>query len=232
VKTILAIDASWTITEPSGIALLHGTGRDWTCVGLAPSQAQFLGLADGTPVDWAAKPTGHEPLASELVDAAQVLLDGAAVNVVTIDMPISTAQISGRREADSAVSKMFGARGCGTHSPSAKRPGAISGVLRDQFSELRLPIATTATPRGTSPALVEVYPHPALLVLMNAAYPGAVQDREGSPVLADPFTVRATQEDRADLARNQRRARCDDCWRRVAASECGRGWCSRELRKD
>lgn len=169
-KAILAIDAAWTVTEPSGIALLRGAGRDWTCVGLAPSHAQFLGVADGTPVDWSAKPTGHEPVASELVDAAQVLLDGAAVDVVTIDMPISTAEISGRREADSAVSKTFGARGCATHSPSVERPGAISGVLRDQFAELGFPIATTATPTGTSPALVEVYPHPALLVLMNAGY--------------------------------------------------------------
>jgi predicted RNase H-like nuclease len=170
VKTILAIDAAWTVTEPSGIALLRGMERDWTCVGLAPSQAQFQGLADRTPVDWSAKPTGHGLLASELVDAAQVLLDGAAVDVVTIDMPISTAEISGRREADSAVSKEFGASGCGTHSPNAVRPGAISGVLRDQFAEFGLPIATSATPTGTSPALVEVYPHPALLVLMNAVY--------------------------------------------------------------
>jgi predicted RNase H-like nuclease len=170
VKTILAIDAAWTITEPSGVALLRGMECDWTCVGLAPSQAQFLGLADGTPVDWSAKPTGQEPLASQLVDAARVLLDGAAIDLVTIDMPISTAEISGRREADSAVSKAFGARGCGTHSPSAKRPGTISSALTDQFAELGFPIATSAMPTGTSPALVEVYPHPALLILMNAVY--------------------------------------------------------------
>lgn len=95
VKSILAIDAAWTVTEPSGIALLRGAGHDWTCVGLAPSQAQFLTLADGTPVDWSTKPTGHVPAAAELIDAAHVLLDGATVDVVTIDMPIATAEISG-----------------------------------------------------------------------------------------------------------------------------------------
>jgi predicted RNase H-like nuclease len=92
---------------------------------------------------------------------------GAAIDVVTMDMPISTPEISGRREANSAVSKTFGARGCGTRSPSVERPGAISSVLSDQFARLGFPIATTATPTGTSPALVEVYPHPALLVLMH-----------------------------------------------------------------
>jgi predicted RNase H-like nuclease len=121
-------------------------------------------------VDWAAKPAGQAPHASELVNAARVLLDGAAVDVVTIDMPISIAEITGRRAADSAVSKVFGGRGCGTHSPNTMRPGAIAKVLRDQFAELGFPIATSLTPTGTSPTLVEVYPHPALLVLMNASY--------------------------------------------------------------
>jgi len=170
VTAILAIDAAWTVAEPSGIALLRGTERGWACIGLAPSRAQFVGLGDGTPVDWAAKPAGQEPDGSELVTAARVLLDGADIDVVTIDMPMSTGEISGRRAADSAVSKEFGARGCGTHSPNAVRPGAIAKVLREQLNELGFPIATSLTRPGTSPALVEVYPHPALLVVMNAAY--------------------------------------------------------------
>lgn len=167
---ILAIDAAWTVAEPTGIALLRGTERGWECAGVAPSQAQFLGLAGGMPVDWAARPIGQVPHAAELVNAARILLGGAPVDVVTIDMPISTGEISGRRAADSAISKAFGARGCATHSPNAELPGAISSVLREQFAELGFPIATSLTPTGASPTLVEVYPHPALLVLMNAAY--------------------------------------------------------------
>jgi predicted RNase H-like nuclease len=166
--SVLAIDAAWTAHGSSGMALLQSGHTGWTCVGLAPSYAQFLALAGGKTVDWSASPPGGRPVASDLLGAAKMLLKGADVDVVTIDMPIATTTITGRRAADSAISQAFGGRWCSTHTPSAARPGAISDRLRADFADLGYPVATTRMRQGTTPALVEVYPHPALLALMNA----------------------------------------------------------------
>jgi hypothetical protein len=51
-------------------------------------------------------------------------LDGAKVDLVTVDMPIATVPFDKRRKADDVVSTEFGARHCGTHSPTKERPGA------------------------------------------------------------------------------------------------------------
>jgi predicted RNase H-like nuclease len=139
-------------------------------MGLAPSYEQFAALADGNPVDWSTSPTASRPAAADLLRQAQRLLGGSLVDLVTIDMPISTSVISFRRAADNAISLSFGGRGCGTHTPSVTRPGPISDTLRDEFADLGYPLVTTAAPRESTPALIEVYPHPALLVLMHASY--------------------------------------------------------------
>jgi predicted RNase H-like nuclease len=170
VKSILAIDPAWTIRGPSGVALLRRTDDRWSCIGLAPSYAQFVALADGRPVDWSSSPKGGAPSAGELLHAARLLLNETSVDLVTIDMPVASTLITGRRACDAAISQKFGGQGCSTHSPSTSRPGEISDKLRAKFADLGYPLATTETPQGRTPALVEVYPHPALLVLLDAQY--------------------------------------------------------------
>jgi hypothetical protein len=49
---VLGIDAAWTKTEPSGVAIVVGDGEQWTCCGLAPSYSQFYELAAGKAVKW------------------------------------------------------------------------------------------------------------------------------------------------------------------------------------
>jgi predicted RNase H-like nuclease len=168
--SILAIDPAWTSDQPSGIALLNKVAHGWQCVALAPSYEQFMALADGLSVDWSMEPTASRPVASELLGAAQCILEGSAVDLVTVDMPVSKIAISSRRASDNAISRTFGGRGCGTHTPNATRPGAISDVLCAEFRDLGYPLATATEQTGTAPALIEVYPHPALLVLMDAPY--------------------------------------------------------------
>jgi predicted RNase H-like nuclease len=92
------------------------------------------------------------------------------VQVITVDMPLSLEPIRGRRAADAAVSRAFGAQGCAVHSPSAERPGALADRLRAEAAQLGFPLVTTATRAGQTPALLEVYPHPALLRLLVAPY--------------------------------------------------------------
>jgi len=170
VASVLAIDPAWTADQPSGIALLHEVVLGWQCSALAPSYEQFMALADGFPVDWSTDPTASRPDVADLFGAAERMLDGFAVDLVTVDMPVSTRAISSRRAADNAISQTFGGRGCRTHTPSATRPGHISDALCAEFRDLGYPLATATTSPGTTPALIEVYPHPALLVLMDAPY--------------------------------------------------------------
>jgi predicted RNase H-like nuclease len=98
------------------------------------------------------------------------LLGGRELTVVTVDMPLSTTPITGRREADAATSRAFGGMGAAVHSPNAERPGAISDQLTKDFAAVGFPLATSTTPAGTPKRVVEVYPHPALMALTGASY--------------------------------------------------------------
>jgi predicted RNase H-like nuclease len=190
--SILGIDAAWSDHNPSGVALVakqeEGT---WRCLAVAPSYASFLRLADGKPVEWSARPAGEVPDVGGLFGAAARLLDmaglvagkafgkrrpyemgkaprGGDVDLVTIDMPVSREIITGRRPADNAVTSAFGAAGCGTHSPSALRPGPMGADMTAALCRAGYPVGTAADPCATPLRTLEVYPHPALLRLTGA----------------------------------------------------------------
>jgi len=170
VSAILGIDAAWTAGRPSGVALLQQRGERWRCAALAPSYAQFVGLAAGNAVDWQARPPGSVPDLATLLRVSQQLLEWEPVQVIAVDMPLSLEPIRKRRAADAAVSRAFGAQGCAVHSPSAERPGALADRLRAEAARFGYPLATTVTVTGRTPALLKVYPHPALLRLLDARY--------------------------------------------------------------
>ncbi len=170
--SILAIDAAWTNDQPSGVALV--TANDdgiWTCRNVAPSYDSFIRLAQGCPVNWM-EPSfrGGIPDPKRLLNAASLLLAGDPIDLVTVDMPLATVPIDGRREADTQISRNFGGAGCATHSPNSERPGKVSETLRDGFLEMGFPLSTLDTPSDTRTCLVEVYPHPAILRLLNLKY--------------------------------------------------------------
>ncbi len=162
---VLGIDAAWTENQPSGVALVRETDARWECVAVAPSYAGFIGLADGRPIDWSVKPRGTSPQPDVLIAAARKLA-GRDIDIISADIPLATVPITSRREADKAVSKIFGKNWCGTHSPNADRPGLIGEAIRDAFKKLGYSLATKGvTPHGKT--LIECYPHPALLILCN-----------------------------------------------------------------
>ena len=166
---LLGIDAAWTPQKPSGVSLLSGDeGNGWHCVGLAPSYQAFVDLAAGTPVDWGARPIG-DPVDVERLLAAARELAKSSIEVVAIDMPLSTSPITGRRAADDRISRRFGGRGASAHSPSAERPGPLSDSLRADLAAHGFPLATAGGPSRT-PALIEVYPHVSLLDLTGENY--------------------------------------------------------------
>jgi len=170
VAGVLGIDAAWTEKEPSGVALVEGSQEGWRCVAVTPSYDSFLALAERTPVDWTTKTRGALPDVGRLVAAAETLLGGRRLTVVTVDMPLSTEPITERREADAAISRAYGGRGAAVHSPSSERPGVISDQLTRDFAASGFPLATGDTSIGTPHRLVEVYPHPALMTLSGASY--------------------------------------------------------------
>jgi predicted RNase H-like nuclease len=151
---VLGVDAAWTVTQASGMALIEATPRGWSLLKAACSYAAYT----------------DDPSASHSLQPLQIVqatrsLCGFAPTLIAVDMPLSRSRIVGRRASDDAVSRAYGARHCSTHTPSLVRPGQISDNLTADFAELGFGLATNLV---TKPALIEVYPHPALVELARA----------------------------------------------------------------
>jgi predicted RNase H-like nuclease len=140
----------------------------WECVKVSPSYEAFAlpGASSGPGPLTTVKRVDPAVL---LKTANQQLVDDC-VQVVSIDMPLSRDPITSRRLADDLISRAFGKFGCGTHSPSGERPGAISDDVRNQFAAEGFQLHTT-TPAANPPfSLIETFPHPALLALCRCDY--------------------------------------------------------------
>jgi predicted RNase H-like nuclease len=143
-RAVLGIDAAWTQNRPSGLALVVGASGGWRLI--------------------AAK-SGSLPKVAALLNSA-LKLCGCAVDLVAVDMPLAHSPIAGRRFSDDQVSRAYGSRKCGTYTPSALRPGALSDVLTGDFRQAGYLLRTE---KIATPGLIEVYPHPALVELMVAS---------------------------------------------------------------
>lgn len=163
-RAVLGIDAAWTLNQPSGVALVVESGEGWSLRATASSYQRFFALADKRQLAEEV-PSGSPPNAVALLSAASALC-GRKVDLVAIDMPLAHSPIVGRRPSDDAVSRAYGARKCGTHTPSIARPGRISDDLKQEFERVGYPLRTD---NCFSPGIVEVYPHPALVELAAAA---------------------------------------------------------------
>ena len=165
---VLGIDAAWTAHNPSGVALVQRKAKGWQCLAVAPSYDSFLAEASGLPWDPEQKATGSRPDPAALLQASKQLA-GAEVSCVSVDMPLATTPITSRRAADTAISSRFGPKGCAVHSPSAERPGVIADQLRADCAALGYPLHTNGNEQA-APALIECYPHVALLALLKCDY--------------------------------------------------------------
>ena len=164
---ILGIDAAWTATEPSGVALICSTSHGWRSVAVAPNYEMFIALSAGKAVNWDQTPIrGNAPDIPRLLAAAKQLA-GEKVKLVTIDMPVATVPITARRAADDAISKEFGGRWCSAHTPNATRPGKISTEISEVLYASGYPLVCDGSVDVMSRCLLEVYPHPALLSLLQ-----------------------------------------------------------------
>lgn len=158
-RSVLGIDAAWTLKQPGGVALVVETSLGWRLEAVAGSYLDFLNIGK---IETGGHPMKPNP--SAIIRACETI-HTRAPDLVAIDMPIAHSPITSRRASDNAVSREYGGRWASTHSPSAKRPGNIADDLKSGFSAAGYPLGTKE-PR--SPSLIEVYPHPALIELLNA----------------------------------------------------------------
>lgn len=163
-RVVMGIDAAWTMGQPSGVALAAGDAEGWRLLAAESSYQRFLARAIGRE-EVETRPSGSSPDVPALISAARVLA-GGPVGLVAVDMPLALSPIVGRRASDNAVSRHYGTHKCGTHTPSALRPGQISDRLREDLHRAGFPLQATSL---VSPGLIEVYPHPALIELASAS---------------------------------------------------------------
>jgi predicted RNase H-like nuclease len=170
-QCVLGVDTAWTPFELSGVVLLRCDGRFGPIIERAGrSYGEFC--TTGRP-SWSEYPRGTLPTFSEILRSC-----ASAVDVVSLDMPLSPVDITGRRHADNSISKCYGGRGAGTHSPSSDRPGAISASIFEQLTSAGFGWKGL-DPSTEAPVFIEVYPHPAIIELFGYDYrfPYKVQKR-------------------------------------------------------
>jgi predicted RNase H-like nuclease len=162
---VLGIDAAWTVTNPSGVALLACDSSPPRLIRASPSYEDFV-LGTG-PATWCAE---HDFRASlqDVLDTAATL-GAASLNVIAVDMPVARQTVRGRRVCDQLISRSFGGRGCATHTPTKLRPGKVSEQFLEEANRAGFALVTTSQQRPRR-ALLEVYPHVAVLELCGADY--------------------------------------------------------------
>jgi predicted RNase H-like nuclease len=189
---VLGIDAAWTSRGTSGVALLKGGPSGWNCLRLAASYREFC---DGD--------------SSDLISATQAIA-GTLPTIVSVDMPLSKEPIIARRVCDQQISYAFGANGCAVHSPTAARPGLLSTQFLNAFSAAGYELAVAGSTQRDR-QVIEVYPHVALLRLLNTDYriaykvarryrywPGATANRRMELLSTNLLSVRNALQERIE----------------------------------
>ncbi len=148
----LGIDAAWSAAGPSGVALLAENASGMNCLAAAGSCDEFTGTRSGFDV--------------VAILRAATTLAGRPPDVVAVDMPLAAGPIMGRRVADNAVSRVFGAAGAAVHSPSLMQAG-LGAQVRNDFAQAgyRLAVGDSG---ARLPAMIETYPHPIMMQLCES----------------------------------------------------------------
>lgn len=192
---VLGIDAAWTETGSSGVALLRIANGKRSVLEVTSSYAGFL----TTGVDGRRTPGTHPDVEAVLRRAENIA--GAVVNVVAIDMPIARTKSIGRRVADDAVSKAFGASSASTHTPDAERPGLHGERIADAFAKAGYPLATDSLTSGFAPRARRSIPAGGLGTPDECYGSPPVQSGENGPILAAAIAGPADRSSFEDLGR-------------------------------
>lgn len=155
---VLGIDAAWTENAPSGVALISiDENETWEIVKIARSYDEFL----EDEIDWTTKAYGSMPDLSRLISYCES--NDWDVDLVALDIPLSSEKIVGRRKCDDIISRIYGGRNASTHSPSPERPGKISEEIYEQLTDIGYSWQGTLQEKS----FIEVYPHVSIIEMFN-----------------------------------------------------------------
>jgi predicted RNase H-like nuclease len=200
---VLGIDAAWTASGSSSVALMQHDQSGRKVLEVASSYESFIAHAENAGAVDSIRPRDGVPDVPRLLKAA-AKIGRKSVDVVAIDMPMSLEVISRRREADNAIARAFGAAGAGTHTVNADRPGPFGKAIVDAFLAEGYSLATASVPT-VRPALIEVFPLAALVSLMK------VDTRP-------PYKVTKTSRYWPQKTKDQRRGLLKCEWARIFAA--------------
>ena len=138
----VGVDLAWGEKQPTGLAVLDETGR---LVHVSPVRTD-----------------------DEIVAALAAYVEGPCL--VAIDAPLVVRNATGSRPAEQELSKDFRAFEAGTHPSNTNKPEFAGGRTRGaRIAKLmRLDMDPSS---GRERRAIEVYPHPATVVLFELAAP-------------------------------------------------------------
>lgn len=152
-KYVLGVDPAWSIKNPSGIVLLeYAPNSKPELLRAGRSYDEFC--KGGKPI-WKNRVEGSMPNFSKIVESCRQKVD-----LIALDIPLSPQGITGRREADNAISREYGKKKVSTHSPSRNRPGELAEIIFNQLTENGF---GWENEYKKTPAFIEVYPHVAII---------------------------------------------------------------------
>ena len=163
---IIGVDAAWSESHPSGIAVLDIGGSKPALIDVARSYYEFEHCCVRRTIDWTTKPVIGKISLKTLIEVTLARRPSSQIAVIAVDMPLSYQPIIGRRVSDNFLSLRYGSKWASTHTPTAQHPGKISDDFMLEALELGYPLATKNI-QPESPCLIEVYPHPAIIELMG-----------------------------------------------------------------
>ncbi|CAG0998431.1 hypothetical protein METP3_03128 [Methanosarcinales archaeon] len=156
-KYVLGVDPAWSKNNPSGIILLKWTHNSKPeLVRAGRSYDEFCN--NGRPI-WGNRVEGSMPIFSKIIECCRRKID-----LIALDIPLSPQGITGRREADDAISREYGNRKVSAHSPSRNRSGILAEIIFNQLTENGF---SWANKYIKTPAFIEVYPHVAIIELFD-----------------------------------------------------------------
>lgn len=95
-RSILGIDAAWTLEQPSGVALIQADSDRSRVLCVAPSYKAFVDAGRGNPVNWQSPQfRGDEPDILELLQAARSL-GVNYVDLIALDIPLAHTEVQSR----------------------------------------------------------------------------------------------------------------------------------------
>ncbi len=169
---VLGIDAAWASGNASGVALIRKLATsDWEYVAAAPSCASFIELTEGHPVNWEAVPRAGAIEPNDLLNAINGAWPDLDVRIVAVDIPVGIHRVRAKRFCDHAIDAIFRRAWAGTLPPTEDLPGPVSDQLMCNLRRAGYPLATCDNVQTDYQAegrkTIEVYPHPAIVRLLN-----------------------------------------------------------------